>query len=415
MNLIQDATIKEVYDWDNQGTILSSFLWGYCVSQVVTGYFADRFGSYWILMISMGCNSVLSIIIPFITQYGSNAVIVCRLFQGISQGPLFPCIQFLLGKWTPIKERARFVAVTQSGIQLGCIFTVAFSGWISSTRLGWPWSFYITGILSFIWTIFWTFLGSNNPYTHKKITELEIKYITDNVNEEDEVKTKTIPWKHIIRSLPLLTLIAFSMLNEFGFAMFTNDIPLYMSSVLKFDIDKNGFLSALPYAVNFVIHFLNGSFFDWIINKKYVSLEMGRKISGSLGASGSAIACIVLGFLTSNQVNLAVVFVILGYAIHAPAGSLIFTNLLDIAPRYNGTLMGVINTCANLFASLAPLSVQWIVTDKSDVAQWAVVFFLMAGFQVFSTILLICFASGEVQYWNYIENEKERSNDRDNK
>ena len=52
--------------------------------------------------------------------------------------------------------------------------------------------FYVTGIATIIWFLFWVFLVYDTPRRHPRIAEEEVSYIESNITIVD--KPPTIPW-----------------------------------------------------------------------------------------------------------------------------------------------------------------------------------------------------------------------------
>lgn len=61
------------------------------------------------------------------------------------------------------------------------------------------------------------------------------------------------------------------------------DLPKYMSDVLRFSISQNGFYSALPYLVMWIVSITTGFLSDWLIVKKYLNLTNARKVFTAVG------------------------------------------------------------------------------------------------------------------------------------
>lgn len=79
------------FDWDEkiQGLVLSSFFWGYVVTQMPGGMLADKYGGKATLGLGMLFSSVGTIITPVVARsYGPEALIILRLIIGLAQVPM---------------------------------------------------------------------------------------------------------------------------------------------------------------------------------------------------------------------------------------------------------------------------------------------------------------------------------------
>lgn len=88
--------------------MLSSFFWGYVVTQIPSSYIATIWSGQKLLSIGMLICGVLNVVLPIVaSSWGLVAVLVCRVGMGLTQACLLPCTHALLSKWVPPSERAR--------------------------------------------------------------------------------------------------------------------------------------------------------------------------------------------------------------------------------------------------------------------------------------------------------------------
>jgi ACS family sodium-dependent inorganic phosphate cotransporter len=99
------------FDWNEQtqNLVLSSFFWGYVVTQIPGGMIAQRWGAQRLLGLAVGFCALLTLLIPMAATYGEYPfVCACRVFCGFCQGVVPPVLHTLLAKWVPLQERGRF-------------------------------------------------------------------------------------------------------------------------------------------------------------------------------------------------------------------------------------------------------------------------------------------------------------------
>lgn len=75
------------YVWDTtlQGYILSSFFYGYVVTQIPFGILSKRYGAKHFLGWGMLINSVFSFLVPVAADAGVGWLIVVRFIQGLGE------------------------------------------------------------------------------------------------------------------------------------------------------------------------------------------------------------------------------------------------------------------------------------------------------------------------------------------
>ena len=79
---------------------------------------------------------------------------VARFILGIGEAGNFPASIKTVAEWFPKKERAFATGIFNSGTNIGALVTPLVVPWIAYTY-GWYEAFIITGLIGFIWLIFW--------------------------------------------------------------------------------------------------------------------------------------------------------------------------------------------------------------------------------------------------------------------
>ncbi|XP_012254703.2 putative inorganic phosphate cotransporter [Athalia rosae] len=403
----------ETFRWEPsvQALILSSFFWGYVLTQVPAGQIAQRFGARKLLAISVFICGGVSLLVPAAARYGGwTLVCVCRVAMGFCQGCVLPSLHTLLAKWAPPEERGRLGTFVYAGHQFGTLVALPISGFLAGSTAGWPSVFYLWGTVTIAWSIWWFFAGADSPANHSTISTEEREYIEMSLktshsgqnsdNDVDTSKALSTPWKAILTSQPMWALAVVHCAQTWGFWMLLSEIPTYLHSILDFDIKQNGLISALPYAVMWILSFPTSYISDWTLKRGWVSTGASRKICNSIGHVIPAIALIALGYVDSHQKVLAVAILVIAVALNVPTLCGYQVNHMDLSPNFAGTLMGMTNGTANVFAILAPLITGFIVTDPHQVAEWRTVFFISSGFYFLGNLFFVLFGSGEVQWWN---------------
>jgi ACS family sodium-dependent inorganic phosphate cotransporter-like MFS transporter 6/7/8 len=165
-------------EWTGTDTILSSFFWGYLVTQIVAGQLSEYFGAKWFLVGTMLLGSVFNVLIPVLAScWGSGGVILCRVVQGLAQGFLYPCILNIVSKWTPLFERSRVSSFVYGGASVGIVTSMPLTGAIAGSTWGWPVACYLYGGLGVLWTAIFAVFAADSPATHRCVSTEERLYI----------------------------------------------------------------------------------------------------------------------------------------------------------------------------------------------------------------------------------------------
>lgn len=375
------------FGWDRtmQGIVLSSFFYGYLITQVPGGWLADRFGGKLVLGLGVLWWSLFTLLTPPAAAM-SPVLLLTRVTMGAGEGVAFPTIHNLTAHWMPVKERSRSVSLTMSGIYLGTVVALFLSPKIIIT-LGWPAVFYLSGLLGFIWYGFWHFLAADTPETHPTIHPTEARYIRENLPPVP--KTEKIPWSRLLSKAPLWAIIINHFCSNWGFYVILTWLPTYFNQALGVDLSQVGFYSVLPWLVMFVTANFGGWMADALI-KSGMPITTVRKLMQSIGFLGPALFLTLIGGVTSALQATVYMACALGLGSFALSGFAV--NHLDIGPRYAGILLGITNTAGTL-PGIIGVTVTGFILDATG--SWRLVFLIAAGIYVFGTIVWNLFATGE--------------------
>ncbi|XP_012343684.1 putative inorganic phosphate cotransporter isoform X1 [Apis florea] len=401
------------YDWDEmmQGIILSSFYVGYVITHLPGGMLSEKFGGKYSLGLGILATGIFTLITPITVEIGeATGLIIVRLLMGLCEGTTFPALNAMLAQWTPPEERSMIGSLVFAGAQLGTVFANSLSGVILRySIIGWPAVFYVFGSIGILWFLLWLVICYNNPDTHPFISERERIFLQERMRAHTHKKPPSVPWKHLLKSTPLWALIAAQVGHDWGFFTLVNDLPKYMSNVLKYSIDHNGFLSALPYLTMWICSTITSCLADWMITNGLMSRTNVRKLGTTIASLGPGAFILGASYAECDKTTVVVMFT-LGTTLMGTFYPGMKVNALDLSPNYSGTLMALVNGIGAFTGILTPYIVS-ILTPNQALHEWRLVFWIVFGVFVLTNIIFVLYASGEVEYWNdpeFVRTEKER-------
>ncbi|KAM8711216.1 hypothetical protein ACLKA7_000366 [Drosophila subpalustris] len=365
------------YDWNEmeRSYILSSFFWGYILTQFLGGWLCRRLGAKITMFISTIGSAFLVLLVPFFVPWGGwQAYCGIRVLMGAFQGLLFPCIHAHLANWCPAQERNRLGALANTGIDCGTLLAMFISGLVAASSVGWPGIFYISCGVGILWCIFWLIFGSDSPRECRFITQEELDYIESSINANNskditESRQIPVPWKAILTSLPLWALFVARCTQSWGYSTLQAEIPAYLNGVLLMDMKSNALFSALPFLCSWIMAIVYLIASDILLTRGILTITGIRKIVNSLASWLPAIFLIGLSFLDCGQKSLAIVLMSVSVGINAGNAIGSSLNTIDLSPNHAGILMGIVNTGANIVPILTPLLVGIIV--KNEEYDWS--------------------------------------------
>lgn len=381
-----------------QGWILSSFFYGYVLTQIPFGIAAKKYGSLKFLGWGMFINSVFAFFVPISAHWGMWWLILTRFIQGLGEGPIVPCTHALLAKWIPPQERSRMGAIVYAGAQFGTIISMPLSGLLA--EYSWPSIFYVFGAIGVVWSLLFLWTVYEDPQSTPSISDEEKNFINEALwgNNTSE-KSPDIPWKSILTSMPFYAILFAHMAQNYGYEFLMTELPTYMKQILRFSIKENGFLSSVPYLGMWITSLVLSTIADWLITSKKLSITSTRKLLNTIGQFGPAICLAVVSYTGCNRV-LTVFLLTVGISFNGGIYSGFKINHLDISPRFAGILMAISNCSANLAGLLAPITAGHLIDGKPTIAQWQVVFLIASVVYLICATFYLIFGSGVRQPWD---------------
>ncbi|XP_070171161.1 voltage-gated purine nucleotide uniporter SLC17A9 isoform X3 [Polyergus mexicanus] len=321
------------------GIILSSFFWGYTLTQVISGYISDK--------------------------------IVVRMINGAFQGMHFPSMISLISQRLHEAERASFFSLLTSGSALGTLLTGSLGSYLLE-NYNWMTVFRILGGMSLAWTILLSY--HILPFKERTI------YTTSNTSY-------TLPWLKLLSKSPFWSCVIGHACQNNCFFVLLSWMPTYFHDI--FPEVKIWIVNIIPWLSMLPCTFL-GKFMSERIIKAGYSVTLTRKIIQTI--------CFVteigsLLFLTKvknfQSAILCLALTIGGSGFHNNA---IAVNPSDLAPKHSGSVFGLMNTVGAIPGFLGVYFSGYILHVTHS---WHIVFLLIAVIDALGCVTYILFGSGQ--------------------
>ncbi|XP_022147345.1 ascorbate transporter, chloroplastic [Momordica charantia] len=377
--------MSKEFNWNSAtvGLIQSSFFWGYLLTQIVGGIWADKIGGKLVLGFGVVWWSIATIMTPIAARIGLPFLLMMRAFMGIGEGVAMPAMNNIISKWIPISERSRSLALVYSGMYLGSVTGLAVSP-VLIHKFGWPSVFYSFGSLGSIWFALWLTKAYSSPKEDPGLSAKEKEFIYDGSISKEPVEV--IPWKLILSKAPVWALIISHFCHNWGTFILLTWMPTYYNQVLKFNLTESGLFCVLPWLTMAVFANIGGWIADTLVSRGF-SITTVRKIMQSIGFLGPAFFLTQLSHVRTPA--MAVLCMACSQGSDAFSQSGLYSNHQDIGPRYAGVLLGLSNTAGVLAGVFGTAATGYILQRGSwdDVFKVAVVLYIMGTlvWNIFST------------------------------
>ncbi|XP_012510076.1 PREDICTED: solute carrier family 17 member 9 isoform X5 [Propithecus coquereli] len=329
------VAMSQDFGWNKKeaGIVLSSFFWGYCLTQVVGGHLGDRIGGEKVIVLSASAWGSITAATPLLAHLG-GAHLVCmtlsRVLMGLLQGVYFPALTSLLSQKVRESERAFTYSTVGAGSQIGTLLT----GVVGSALLEWhSWQsvFYFSGSLTLLWA--W--------YVHRYLLREKdlVLALGVLVRGLPVSRHSKVPWRQLFRKPSVWAAVFSQLCSACSFFILLSWLPTFFQET--FPHAKGWVFNVVPWLVAIPASVFSGFLSDHLICQGYRPIVV-RKFMQVMGLGLSGIFALCLGHTSSFFES--VVFASASIGLQTFNHSGISVNIQDLAPSCAGFLFGVANT-----------------------------------------------------------------------
>ncbi len=348
LGLLKPYIEKDLH-WDeaDYGYVVTAFQIAYAIGLLLSGRVLDKLGvrlGYTLAIIVWSVGALLHAVVHSVFGFG-----VVRAVLGVGEAANFPAAVKTVAEWFPKKERALATGIFNSGSNVGAIVAPIIVVWITLS-MSWKWAFIITGLLGFIWIIFWLLIY-RPPEKHKKVSEKELNYILSDNDPVTELADATgITWGSLFQHRQTYAICLTRFLTDWVWWFFLFWAPDFLNKTQDIDLKS----TVLPLIVIYTMASIGGIFGGGLSSRL---IKSGRSVDFSRKTAIFVCATLILPLIFATEVqNLWVVVVIIGFATAAHQGwaSNIFTVVSDIYPKKAvGTMVGLSGFTGSIGGALA--------------------------------------------------------------
>ncbi|XP_012281033.1 solute carrier family 17 member 9 [Orussus abietinus] len=372
-------TIIEENHWSktDSGIFLSSFFWGYTLTQVAGGYISDRIGGQKVMWISALGWSFITCLMPIIMKLLSDSDFVIQLLalvrtiNGAFQGMHFPSMISLTSQRLHESERASFFSLLTAGSALGILLTGSLGSYILE-NYDWTVVFKVLGGLSLLWT------GCLSYYC----TSLKGTTISTNKSSNNH----SLPWSELLSKPPFWSCVIGHACQNNCFFVILSWMPMYFHET--YPEAKGWIVNMLPWIPSLPCTYLGKILSEKLIKAGY-TITVTRKIVQTICFMTQSINLLFLARAETFQgALLCFTLIIGGSGFHNTA---IVVNPADLAPKYAGSVFGLMNTVGAIPGSLGVYFAGYILHTTHS---WPIVFIVTSMIETLGCIIYLWFGSG---------------------
>lgn len=350
------STFTEQLGWTDgdYANVEITFKVFYALGMLGAGRLIDRLGTKVGYALFTFLWSVAGICTAFVnTVLGFQIV---RGALGATEAGNFPAAIKTVAEWFPKKERALATGIFNSGANIGAIVTPLCVPWIV-TNWGWKWAFILTGLLGFVWLIFWM-IYYEIPKRQKRLKTEEFNYIQSDLDEVQETSDqKKLTWLQLLGYRQTWAFVIGKFLTDPIWWFYLFWLPDFFESVYKIKLEA----ASWPVMGVYIISTVGSIWGGWLpLNfiKKGLPVFKARKTSMLIYAF---LVLPIFFALLLGKLNMwyAVGVIGIAAAAHQAWSANIFTTVSDMFPKNStASVTGLGGMCGGIGGIALSLFVQ---------------------------------------------------------
>ncbi|EAA14792.2 AGAP008942-PA [Anopheles gambiae str. PEST] len=385
--LVPAVAAERKWSKTDSGTVLSSFFWGYTLTQVLGGYLSDKFGGQKVILLAAIGWSLITFWMPNIitsstlfASYSIPFIVTVRIINGACQGVHFPSMISITSQNLSACERASFFSILTSGSALGTLLTGIVGSFLLD-YFGWPTAFRVIGFLGLSWTLFLRY------YTMASDRSRII-----NISMPSRMYTKlgtpdAVPWLRLFERSSFWACVLAHACEMNCFFVLLSWLPTYFHE--NFPHAKGWVVNMIPWLALPPVTFIGKLLTEHLLAKQW-SLTRIRKLVQSLCFLGQNCALFLMCRTQDFNMALTCMSIIIGLSgLHNNA---VTVNPQDLAPSHSGSVFGLMNTVGAIPGFLGVYLAGHILELTQS---WSAVFSTAAAINTFGWLIFTVFGSAE--------------------
>ncbi len=354
IGLLKDSLAKD-FDWSEKdySRIVMAFSTAYAIALLLFGGLIDWIGTRLGYAVSIIIWSVAAMFHALASS--TLGFTIARIALGLGEGGNFPAAVKAVAEWFPKRDRALATGIFNSGTNVAAIAGPPIIAWIYSS-FGWGEAFLWTGVLGFIWLIFWWWLY-DIPSKKKRVSPAELAYIKSDVDSSKEntlVKSKKLIWPELFGYRQTWAIILGKFLTDPVWWFYLFWIPSYFNTTYHLNLTSSAIHVSTVYVVASFGSILGGYLSGWLI-KRGLPVYKARKISMFIFA-----CCVLPIFFVRYTTSIwpAVWLISLAAAAHQAWSANIYTIGSDIFPKnILSSVIGIAGMAGSVGGILFPFAI----------------------------------------------------------
>jgi len=331
------------------GWVTAMFTLSYCLFEIPTGALGDRIGPRRVLTRVVLWWSAFTSLTGAVSNY--YLLLITRFCFGAGEAGAFPNASIVVSRWYPPSQRASMSGVLLMASQIGGAIAPLLVVPIQ-IRYGWRASFFVFGAVGVIWAAVWYAWFRDSPAEKPGVSPAEL----ETIKMIAPAHGHGFPWRIAFRSETVIAIAATAFCYVYVYTFFQTWFHTFLIKGRGFT-EGSLLLSALPYAVAACANLAGGATSDALVRR--LGPKWGRRSIGLAGLGCACLFTVAAMFTTHQLLTIVLLSLVYGAITFQQAG--VFGVCLDIGGRHAGSMVGLMNTSAQVGGFVSSVAYGYIV------------------------------------------------------
>jgi len=327
--------------------VFNAFIISYCIFEVPTGRWGDRYGSRGVLTRIVVWWSFFTALTG--AAAGLTMLLIVRFLFGAGEAGALPNATRVLREWFPESSRGRAQGIITTAMMIGGAVAPRAAQWLIN-GFGWRWTFVIFGLAGLAWAVSFYLWFRDDPAEHTGTNQAERSLITADGDltrksaRTDPQAHGPIPWAHVFRNKNVW-LLSGTMITMAGVYMLTTYwYPTYLQEGRGADADLSSWLSGMVLGAGAFGCYFGGWLTDFLLQA--TGNPRWSRTAQSVVGAGLAASGLLASLFIDNTVlsSILVAIACFGLQLQLPAWWACGT---QIGGKHLGALVGLMNMIGN--------------------------------------------------------------------
>jgi sugar phosphate permease len=326
------------------GLLGSTWLVGYAIMQVPSGWLADRWGGRNVLVLLAIIWSLLTGAVGWCTNFA--ALLVLWFMMGMALAGIFPCAAKSIGAWFPDTEKALASGLLGSATMLGNAAASLLTVWlVFELDLTWQQSYLLYGIVGVGWALAYLAAIPERMGPHRA---------AEPMTADD--------WRRMVKSVPMWLICGQQFFRAGAMIFFINWFPIFLNESRGIELRDAGVRAFYVGIAAMTGGILGGFFSDWLLRRTGLR-RLSRQGIAVFGMSAAAVLVLITHWIADNDRAVA----ILGLAgfVASFGGVSGYTVTIEFGGRRIGVVFSLMNMAGNVGGAIVNFAVASL-TQRTD-------------------------------------------------